>query len=185
MFQSAENHTFGTRVREVGASVAFMFIWVLFFSLCLQPFLSEISGTIPKNELVLGVIPNYVLHDYWRMGVQEAIASGLGWRLVAACIIAPFIEEIIFRGAVCLLAADDKGKLRHWGVMLILALSCIGFGMAHRNGLINSIMIQGVVGLFLARLWFKNGPGQKASYFSCVAAHSLYNFCIIAGALTL
>jgi membrane protease YdiL (CAAX protease family) len=183
MFRSAEHKTVGGHINDVMATVAYMFLWVLFFSLCLQPLLGAISGTVPNNELVLGAIPNYFLHD-WNMNSKEAIASGLGWQLVGACIVAPFLEEILFRGVVCLSSSDENGKLRHWGVMMILAVSFILFGMAHRQGL-HSILVQGVIGLLLARLWFRSGPNQYASYFSCVAAHALYNFAVIVGALEL
>lgn len=182
MFKSSGNQTFGARATEVGASVACMFLWVLFFSLCLRLFANAFYGSVHGNELILGVIPNIVLHDYLRMGSREAVASGLSWVFVSACIVAPFLEEIFFRALFCGVSADRSGKLSHWGWAVILSGSFIVFGLAHRNGLY-SVLVQGVIGLFLARLWFRNGPGQKASYFSCVAAHGLYNFAVITAAL--
>lgn len=177
IFGSANHKTRTGYVAEVALTFAAAWFWVLFLSLFLMLVLGSVPGMSSGNSLMLGVAPNFLLHD-WHMSVKEAISSGLGWQLITACIAAPFLEEIIFRGLVCNLSADVFGKLRHWGPMLILTGAFILFGLAHRNGLY-SVALQGVIGLFFARLWFRNGPNQKASYFSCVAAHALYNFSVV------
>ena len=178
IFGSAYNNTFGARAQEVGATFAFMWFWVLLFSLILSLTVGSVSSIDSGDGLLLGVIPNYLLQG-WHMDTKEAISSGLGWQLVTACITAPFLEEIVFRGVFCSVSSDRSGKLYHWSWAVILLGTFIGFGLAHRNGLY-SIMVQGVIGLFLARLWFRNGPNQTASYLSCVAAHSCYNFSVVA-----
>ena len=177
MFQSAENHTFGTRAREVLATMAMMWFGMLLVVAFFKAVgLASIHFT--TNTPLLGVSVNWWLHSQ-NITLGQALTSPFTvMQLLVIMFGAPFLEEVLFRGLVCNLASDDRGKLRPRGVMMVLAGSFILFGFVHGYGYF-SIMLQGVGGLLLARLWFRNGPSQKASYFSCVSAHSLYNISVV------
>jgi membrane protease YdiL (CAAX protease family) len=177
MFASGGNRSFWSRAQETFAAFAYVWLWVLFFNLLLQLSGLVASVPVPDTGALLGVLPNYILrHEH--LTLKMAVSSELGWTLFGACVAAPFLEEIIFRGAVCSWASNDDGTIKPRGIWTILAGSFIIFGILHGQGLY-SVMVQGVGGLIWANLWFRNGPSQRASYFSCVAAHALYNFSVV------
>lgn len=178
MFKSADNYTFGTRTREILATVALM--W---FSMLLAVSVLKVSGlasvNFSNNMPVLGVSVNYWLQSQSLTLGQALVSPFAIWQLLGIFVIAPFGEEVVFRG-ICSAVADEKGKLMPRFLFVIISWSFIAFGLAHGHWYF-SVMVQGVGGLWLARLWFRNGPNMQASYFSCVAAHSLYNIsCVTA-----
>jgi hypothetical protein len=180
MFQSADNNTFGARAREVLATFAKMWLWMLAVVIFFKIIGFAIIGSHGSMPL-LGVIANYLL-DSHNLTLKQALVSPFAvLGVVIVIFAAPFVEEIIFRWCVCgSLASDDSGKLKPngKGLGVVLAGSFIFFGLAHGFGYF-SLMLQGVGGLLLAMLWFRNGHNTKASYFSCVAAHSLYNISVV------
>ncbi|MEK7131884.1 MAG: CPBP family glutamic-type intramembrane protease [Patescibacteria group bacterium] len=126
---------------------------------------------------LLGISGNYLLH-LKHLTLNQALTSPfvvIGVLIVI--VVAPLLEEVVFRG-ICPAVSDDNGKLKPKLLFIVLGWSFIGFGLAHGHGLF-SLMVQGVGGLLLARLWFCNGPNMRESYFSCVAAHSLYNISVV------
>ncbi len=129
---------------------------------------------------VMGFIPNYWLSSH-NLTLGQALTSPYVVMEVLIIILgAPFLEEILFRGLPCSAASDTEGKIRpRWGLFVILGFSFIFFGLAHGQGYF-SVLLQGVGGLLLARLFFRNGPNTVASYFSGVAAHALYNISVVA-----
>ncbi|TSC74229.1 MAG: hypothetical protein G01um101444_347 [Parcubacteria group bacterium Gr01-1014_44] len=178
MFRSAENHTFGTRAREVLATVAMMWFGMLlvvsFFKAVGLAFVD-----FKTNTPILGVGVNYWLHSHSFTLGQVLASPQEVMQLLVVMFGAPLLEEVLFRGFVCSgMASDDNGKLKPQGLFTVLAGSFIIFGLFHGHWYL-SVMVQGVIGLWLARLWFRNGPSRSASYFSCVAAHSLYNISVV------
>lgn len=178
MFQSANHKTFGAHVGEVLVTFALMWICMLvvvgFFKAT-----SLLTGDFSTNIPVLGPSINLWLQSqHFTLG--QALASPYMVVGVLMTIFgAPFLEEVLFRGFVCnSMATDDHGRLKVQGLFTVLAGSFIIFGLAHGHWYF-SVMLQGVGGLWLARLWFRNGPSQKSSYLSCVAAHSLYNISVV------
>ena len=180
MFVSAEHKTFGARAVEVLATFALWWfsmqvVWhVLKFS---GLNFAEIGGDTP----VAGFTLNYWLHSH-NLTFGQAIASPSVDVVMGTLITmfgAPFLEEVLFRGFFCSVASDENGNLKARGLFTVLVGSFILFGLVHGHWYY-SVMLQGVGGLWLARLWFRNGPSQKWSYFSCVAAHCLYNISVLA-----
>ncbi len=178
MFKSVEHKTFWPRFGEVLVTVALAWFGMLLVASFFKVVgLASVSFN-DANTPVLGFSVNYWLQSH-SLTFGEALASPSAYMVVIIIFGAPFLEEILFRGFVCNMASDDNGHLKPRGIFTLLAGSFILFGLVHGRGYF-SVLIQGVVGLFLARLWFRNGPGQKSSYFSCVAAHSLYNISVVA-----
>ncbi len=180
MFRSAEHKTLGARVGEIGFTVFLMWFGMLLVVGFFQK-TGMMPGDFSKNVPILGTIVNY-----WLQSNHTTLAESLNSPLAVAGVLgavlfAPLVEEIIFRWLFCRgWASDHEGNiLPHGkGLGIILAGSFIAFGLAHGHGYF-SVMLQGVGGLWLARLWFRNGPNHWSSYFSCVAAHSLYNISVI------
>ena len=141
-----------------------------------------LPGDFSKNVPVLGVVVNYYWLHWDSTGLSEALNSPFAVAgVLGAVLFAPLLEEVVFRWLFCGSAASDNdGKIlpKGKGLGVILAGSFILFGLAHGHGYF-SVMLQGVGGLWLARLWFCNGTNHWSSYFSCVAAHSLYNISVI------
>ena len=180
MFVSAEHKTFGARAVEVLATFA---LWWLSMQLVVYALkligvgFAELGADIP----VAGVSVNLYLISH-NLTLGQALASPSVVVVVTTLMTmfgAPFLEEALFRGFVCNAASDDSGVLKPRGHFTVIAGSFILFGLFHGHWYF-SVMLQGVGGLWLARLWFRNGPSQKWSYFSCVAAHCLYNVSVLA-----
>ena len=168
-FAPAENKGFGDYEREVLATVARSFIWVM---VVLFIFL--------KIGLISSICSN-VNFSVWFLNqkdvsLSQAFGSAFAvFQFLGTLVFAPFLEELVFRVLPCVLATDDSGKLRpRIGVPIVLFGSFFAFGYVHGQGYL-SIIIQGVLGLFLLRLFLRNGPRIWVAYLSCVAAHSMYN----------
>jgi len=92
-------------------------------------------------------------------------------RLVFACAIVPWGEELLFRHIPFQLLKKTEifqGDGKWWFVILIGLI----FGWCH--GSYYNIFCQGVVGVALGWIYIKNGY----SYLSAVSAHGLYNFLV-------
>lgn len=180
MFRSANHNTFGAKVGEVLLTFALMWLSMLlvvgFFTKT-----GMMVGDFSTNIPVLGPSANFLLHSQ-HLTLGQALASSSGVMILLGTILfAPLAEEVAFRWFVCHSIASDahgvilpKGK----GLGVVLFGSFILFGLAHGHWYF-SIMLQGVGGLWLARLWFRNSPEAHSSYFSCVTAHSLYNISVV------
>jgi len=91
--------------------------------------------------------------------------------LLYTCVFAPICEEMIFRWpwlAMVTTAIKDK-KVYHKLYWYIAALLSIVFGAAHYGYF--SIFIQGILGMGLCYLYYKNRFG----YISAVVCHALWN----------
>lgn len=133
-------------------------------------------------NVTLGGPPEVVSIAPWPLAeaVPEVTAeTGVGTFVLfflTTCVFAPFVEEA-FRAAILQGFCEDEktGEMKKF--FIILAMSVIFFGMIH-GGYWN-ILIQGALGLLLARLWFKVGRNQKWQYLSMVAVHAAYNFSLV------
>ncbi len=178
MFSPAGHKTFGARAIEVLATVALMWFSMLFvvtFFKIILPDSVDYATSIPA----MGVSLNWWL-DSQNLTLGHAFSSVLGVLGVLGIIMfAPLLEEPLFRGLPCSVASDNNGELRpRWGIFVVIVVSFILFGLAHGHGYF-SVMLQGVGGLFLARLFFRNGPNTRTSLLSGMAAHSLYNISVV------
>jgi len=180
MFRSAEHKTLGAKITEVFATVFLMRACALAAVAFFQA-VGLISLDFSDNVPLLGVSANALLHHF-HLTVNQALASPwVVMGVIVTIVGAPFAEEIAFRWFVCRsCASDTSGNLIPGGkgAGTVLLGSFLVFGVAHGAGYF-SLMIQGVGGLWLAMLFFRNGPDLKTAYFSCVAAHSLYNTMIV------
>lgn len=89
--------------------------------------------------------------------------------LFFSCIVAPVWEELAFRHIPARIATIINPQLL-WPV---LGLSCIIFGFGHGHGVM-SLLYQGVLGLGFTWVYVVN----KNSYWTAVAAHSLWNLVV-------
>ena len=176
MFSSAGYKTFGAKFGEVGFTV-----FLMWGAMLVVVGLFKVIGLIASidfntNLPLLGITANYLLHySTFDQALAVSVAAVLG--VIFSAVAAPLWEEVVFRGP-CKALSDKDGKLKPEFLFIVLGWSFIAFGLGHGH-LYFSVLLQGVGGLFLARLWFRNGPSSRASYWSCVAAHSLYNISVI------
>lgn len=96
---------------------------------------------------------------------------------IGAVIMAPLIEEILFRHApLQYIKATDKKKL----LIPTMLFTSVVFGLVHQGGAW-SVPIQGVGGFLIACVYVKNGY----SYWSAVATHCLWNLSLVSGILNI
>ena len=88
--------------------------------------------------------------------------SGLA-TLVAICLVAPFLEEMLFRGIIL------RGFLAHYPPNTAIILSALLFGISHLN--IYQIPGAILIGCFLGWLFYRT-----KSLWPCIIAHAAYNF---------
>ena len=145
-------------------TLGFNAVWSLLMLVCWKYVGTLATETLPQQ--MLGIVPALALN----YGATFNLAVVFLW----SCVCTPLWEEAVFRWLPWrFLSRGPNGTARSiWPMVLV---SGVLFGLAHRHGLF-SLTIQGVFGLALATLWFRNGPNAKVSYFSCVAAHGLFNF---------
>lgn len=111
------------------------------------------------------ILFNYLRIDNFILFVRQTDEE---WQY--SCIIAPLIEEFLFRWlpiTFFILAFGKKFDSLKW---YLAALLSIAFGLAH--GGYFRIFINGVGGFFYCYLYFKN----RYRYVSGVIAHSAWNF---------
>ena len=160
---------FGDCEREVMATVARSFVWVMvvLFIFLKIGLIRSIGSSVNFSVWFL---------NQKDVSLSQAFGSAFAvFQFLGTLVFAPFLEELVFRVLPCVLATDDSGKLRpRIGVPIVLFGSFFAFGYVHGQGYL-SIIIQGVLGLFLLRLFLRNGPRIWVAYLSCVAAHSMYN----------
>ena len=95
------------------------------------------------------------------------LSNSLIFTFIGSCIIAPFVEEAIYRLPLRLLK-----NVKIEGMMIIGVLfSSVLFGRAHWGGSW-TVPKQGVAGLAFCYVYLKNGY----SYLSSVATHFIVNF---------
>ena len=178
MFKSANNDTFGAKTREVLATFALMWFYMLVI-ISLFKLTGFVKVDLANNAPFLGACLNYWFGSN-HLTLADALNSPVGVVTVLGIIIvAPFlVEEFLFRGTPWFITKDENGALKKGGWLIIVAGSFVLFGLAHRHGIF-SLMVQGVSGLLLARLWFRNGPDSVASYWSTATAHSLFNISLL------
>jgi hypothetical protein len=119
-----------------------------------------ILGLRQLEALVLRLLP---ITQFWRAAFSQ-IAGGedLARGLVLAAIIAPVVEEVLFRGIVL------RGFAASYGKALGLLYSSLLFGLVHLNPW--QFVPAVVLGLFLGALYLRSGTVVMP-----IAAHALYN----------
>ncbi len=181
MFRSANYKTLGAKFGDIGFTVFLMWsIMLLATSLFKVTGLANIDFS--NNPPFLGFVQHLWLDSQHLTFNQVQASTAETMNFISIIIVAPFIvEEIVFRAVPWYLVKDGNGGIKPGGMAVILAISGIGFGLAHGHG-IYSLMVQGVGGLFLVRLFCRSVMGEnwRSAYFSAASAHSLYNItCVV------
>ena len=97
---------------------------------------------------------------------QQLFSGGIYFELLGACLLTPFLEELLYRGVVygrlCdLLILDNEEKSgqgrkrERYGRMLAMALSALLFGVIHMN--LVQFIYAGILGILLAWMMEKTG----------------------------
>ncbi|HTK60591.1 MAG TPA: CPBP family glutamic-type intramembrane protease [Candidatus Baltobacteraceae bacterium] len=168
------------RLNETGLTFALVWVWVTLVLMSLNLY------AIKTGAVGTDIMPH--LHDELLPYPLKALFAGTSlsgsflWAFAGACVMAPLMEEYC-RGAVCQFCTDRTSGLMK-NPFILNSLSGIGFGLLHGGGYF-SVLVQGALGFMLGRLWFKNvknpdGTSSTAwAYWSNVAVHAAYNFCVL------
>lgn len=168
-----------SRFGEMSFSFSLTFLWVMSVLMIMN--IIAFAGYVADATGVAwdSVVPLAGYHDFAPKLTAQAGFGTFILTFATICIIAPLVEEL-FRGALLQTFCQDRATGDVKNPMLIGAMSFLFFGMIH-GGYVN-ILIQGVLGLLLARQWFKIGGEPKKwgwRYLSMAAVHGAYNFCFI------
>jgi uncharacterized protein len=119
-----------------------------------------ILGLRQVEGLVLRLIP---VTRFWRTVFGEISGTGDFARgLLLAAVVAPIVEEIIFRGIIL------RGFRAHYGKVRAILYSSLLFGIVHLNPW--QFLPAFVLGLFLGALYLRTGTVAVT-----IAAHAVYN----------
>lgn len=135
----------------------------------------DITLYIPMVITILGLIiivtylVNYVetiipVNDLWSEVFEESFGQGADYLevLVLTVIVAPIIEELLFRGVIL------QGLLGKYTVPTSILVSSLLFALFHGN--IYQFISAFLVGIFLAWIFVKT-----KSLFLCMLGHGLFN----------
>ena len=160
-----------SRLYSILGTLGAMWLWYMLIVVLSGLVGGADSSIRAASHPFVGIMPNLMLAANPMMS--------FGATFFAACVCAPLAEEAIFRGLIChrIAGRTEDGRPKDWWP--IIAFSFLLFGFLHTFNY-DGVMLQGVYGLMLAMLWYRNGTSQKSSYFSCVLAHASYNFSVLA-----
>ena len=97
---------------------------------------------------------------------QEITSGGLWQTVVASCIVAPVLEELVFRGVVFCQLKDA------FGAIVGVVLSALCFGAVHHN--LAQFVYAAIMGVVLSLMYNR----MKRIYFP-ILAHALANFAVL------
>ena|SRR6266496_2024741 len=142
----------------------------------LSPSLIEKGKNILIALMTIFIINSFFLYLFGHLSGSDRyklIATETApWQaLFGACIMAPLIEELIFRyGTFQVLRTSSKFEQLKLPVMII---SSVIFGWLH--GSFFNVYIQGTAGFIMAWVYLKNNH----SYWSSVIVHACWNFALL------
>ena len=136
-------------------------------------FAGAFVGIALNNLLILSALEE-VSQGYQEVN-QQFFAGGLLYELLGACLLTPFLEELLYRSVVYARLCDmmildneektEKGKRREWqSRILAMALSALLFGALHMN--LVQFVYAGILGFLLAWLLEKT-----AHFYGAFLAH--------------
>ncbi len=111
-------------------------------------FISFIDEFIPENNASIEML--------------NRMMNGGFITIMSVCFIAPFLEEMLFRGIIL------RGFLNHYSPRKSIVLSALIFGLVHLN--LYQIPVAFILGCFLGWLYYSSG-----SLWPSILAHALYN----------
>jgi uncharacterized protein len=134
--------------------------WAAMFICCV----GLIAGLRQLEGLVVRIIP---VTRFWREAFGRITGAGAFARgLVVAAVVAPLVEEIIFRGIIL------RGFAAKYGTTRALLYSSLLFGIVHLNPW--QFFPAVFLGLFLGTVYLRTGTVAATS-----AAHSFYNGAVL------
>lgn len=143
---------FHPSTNTVSSTIGLLFFPVLLFIGGALWWLADIAALIaslfPRDETDLRMLDNLM---------------GSGFvTLIAVCLVAPFVEEMLFRGIIL------RGFLTHYSPSASIILSALLFGFVHLN--IYQIPMAFLLGCFLGWLFY-----LSKSVWPSIIAHAAYN----------
>lgn len=137
-------------------------------------FLSGAAVGIALNNLLIISGLEDISPGYQQVN-QQLFSGGIGFELLGACLLTPFLEELLYRGVVygrlCDLVILDneektsQGKKRErYGRVTAMLLSALLFGVIHMN--LVQFIYAGLLGILLA--WFMEKTGH---FYGAFLAH--------------
>jgi uncharacterized protein len=130
--------------------------------LLLPPIFIVVFGAMWWLVDFLSFIEQFMPEDKTSWDMLSRLMSGGLITLFAICIIAPFLEEILFRGIIL------RGFLSHYSPIKSILLSALLFALIHLN--LYQIPVAFIMGCFLGWLYF-----YSRSLWPSIFAHALYN----------
>lgn len=113
---------------------------------------------------ITSIITNYSIFDFKRPSYERVDLLGKFFKI---CILAPLIEELVFRYAPLTIAKNAGRKY----ILPTMIISSFIFGVLHPNSP-SPLLMQGVAGFILSCIYLKNNN----SYCSAVMVHFMWNF---------
>lgn len=123
-------------------------------------------GTLIPSEVFEGLVP---LPD-WGDGTMLQLL-GSRWGFLVICILAPLVEELVFRGAI--LKALLQGCQSHW---LAIVISALIFAIVHANPI--QMPHAFLMGLLLGWMYYRTRsviPGILVHWVNNTVAYVVYN----------
>ena len=121
---------------------------------------------VPALSLVMELIYDLLVWVFpmssWQEATFEYMVSNSLAPLIGACILAPVLEEMLFRGIIL------RSFLRQYRPRNAILLSALLFGLAHLN--IYQFVVAGLLGLLLGWLY-----ERSRSLWPCILLHASYN----------
>ncbi|MDH6593116.1 membrane protease YdiL (CAAX protease family) [Variovorax sp. TBS-050B] len=130
--------------------------------LVVPPTLLLVPGLMLLMSAVLYLLVRVAPLSAWEESMFSRMADGSIAATLAVCVMAPLLEEMLFRGIVL------RGFLRRYGRWQAIVGSALVFGAAHMN------IYQFAVGLVLGTVlgWLYE---RTRSLIPCIALHAAYN----------
>ena len=131
--------------------------------------------TIPALILVMSAVSEVMVRIFplssWEIAMFSEMSSGSLAALVGACILAPMLEEMLFRGIIL------RSFLLQYAKWSAIVGSAALFGFAHMN--LYQFVVAFVLGIVSGWLY-----ERSASLLPCIALHATYNTALMVLALS-
>lgn len=165
---------FERKLVNIFAAYGAAFFYTLIFIILASLGAAEGSGRLQFQEFSA----TRTAISYWPL-VQQAVAGDHAAEVFMLLVFAPLVEELLFRALPLILVLSLAVRHRREAVCIVVIVACgVMFGIVH--GAAVNVFLQGVGGVILGLLFLANRPSFVSAYFSCVLAHALINFTLLA-----
>lgn len=146
--------------------------WRTTLGLFALPILLLTPGLMMGMDLLLSVVDRFLPVDDWNWAKganDNFLAGGLG-TIVLVCLIAPMVEEMLFRGIIL------RSFLRQYPSGTAIAHSAAVFGLAHMNA--HQFIVALGIGLIIGKLY-----ERTRSILPGILLHACYNTTVMIASL--